>query len=208
MDPFHSDAKGNKWTAKSARSTTVFGYTYPELVNNASVSNVKAAINKLYGSNAGSKDNLLSKRYFDFDAPEPESGLSERDTAVKNAPPKRREYIANIASDKFSGNGSYAFYVFLGTFDSSDPTCWPKQPNLVGTHVVFATAPQDTTDDAPKIKNFQVTGTIPLTSALLEKYKAGEIHSRDPGAVEDYLTNNLQYRVARVSSVPPYQFPV
>lgn len=199
MDPFHSDAKGNKWTAKSARSTTVFGYTYPELANNASVSKVKAAINKLYGSNAGSNDSLLSKRFFDFDTPEPQPGLSERDAAVKNAPPKRREYIANIASDKLSGNGSYAFYIFLGTFDSSDPKCWPSQPNLVGTHVVFATAPQDATDDAPKIKGFQVTGTIPLNSALLEKYKAGEIRSRDPSAVEDYLTNNLQYRVARVS---------
>lgn len=203
MDPFHRNAKGDKWTANLARSTKTFGYTYPELQNNASVSSVKAAINKLYGSDTGS-DNLLSKRFFDFDEPESESSLSQRDTAAKSGPPKRREYIANIVSDKFSCNGSYAVYIFLGTFNSSDPACWPTQPNLVGTHAVFAPILQDAKDDAQKAKRaamsgIQVTGTIPLNSALLEKFKAGEIKSREPSAVEDYMTNNLQYRVARVS---------
>jgi hypothetical protein len=169
---------------------------------------VKAAINKLYGSNPGN-DSLLSKRFFDFGPPEPESGSgsapSKRDTSAKYGPTKRREYIANIVSDKFSCNGSYAVYVFLGTFDASDPSCWPTQPNLVGTHAVFATVPQEATDSGQVAKRaakagIQVTGTIPLNSALLEKAKAGEMRSRDPGHVEDYLTNNLQYRVARVSS--------
>jgi len=187
------------------RSTKTFGYTYPELQNNASVSTVKAAINKLYGSNTGN-DSLLSKRFFDFDAPEPESGLSQRDAAAKSGPPKRREYIANIVSDKFSCNGSYAVYVFLGNFDSSDPTCWPTQPNLVGTHAVFATIPQKFKDDAKKAKRaamsgVQVTGTIPLNSALLERFKAGEMRSRQPDSVEEYMANNLQYRVARVSLI-------
>lgn len=166
---------------------------------------MKAAINKLYGSTTGS-DNLLSKRFFDFDAPEQDSGLSERDAtaAAKNGPPKRREYIANIVSDKFGCNGSYAVYVFLGNFDSSDPKCWPTQPNLVGTHAVFSMIPQDAKDDASKAKRaamsgIQVTGTIPLNSALLERFKAGEMRSRQPGSVEEYMANNLQYRVARVS---------
>jgi tyrosinase len=165
---------------------------------------VKAAINKLYGSSNTGADNLLSKRFFDFDAPEQESGLSERDAAAKNGPPKRREYIANIVSDKFSCNGSYAVYVFLGNFDSSDPKCWPTQPNLVGTHAVFSMIPQDAKDDAQKAKRaamsgIKVTGTIPLNSALLERFKAGEMRSRQPGSVEEYMTNNLQYRVATVS---------
>lgn len=179
---------------------------------------MKAAINKLYGSNPGN-DNLLSKRFFDFDAPEPESGLNERDVAAKNGPPKRREYIANIVSDKFSCNGSYAVYVFLGNFDSSDSKCWPTQPNLVGTHAVFSMIPQDIKDDAQKAKRdamsgIKVTGTIPLNSALLERFKAGEMRSRQPGSVEEYMTNNLQYRVAKVSlisSISPnvqiYQHP-
>jgi tyrosinase len=193
------------------RSTKSFGYTYPELVNNASVSEVKAAINKLYGSNSGN-DSLLSKRFFDFGPPEPESGSNfaptKRDTSTKYGPTKRREYIANIVSDKFSCNGSYAVYIFLGTFDALDPACWPTQPNLVGTHAVFATVPQEATDSGQSTKRavkagIQVTGTIPLNSALLEKAKAGEMRSRDPGHVEDYLTKNLQYRVARVSFNPP-----
>ena len=174
---------------------------------------MKAAINKLYGSNTGN-DSLLSKRFFDFGPPEPESG-SQSGPAKRNAPTnygptKRREYIANIVSDKFSCNGSYSVYIFLGTFDASDPACWPTQPNLVGTHAVFATVPQEATDDGQSTKRaaksgIQVTGTIPLNSALLEKAKAGEMRSRDPGHVEDYLTNNLQYRAARVSPVHRYQ---
>ena len=167
---------------------------------------MKAAINKLYGINTGN-ESLLSKRFFDFGPPEPESGTasapSKRDTSPKYGPTKRREYIANIVSDKFSCNGSYAVYIFLGPFDASDPSCWPTQPNLVGTHAVFATVPQEATDDGQVIKRaarsgIQVTGTMPLNSALLEKAKAGEMRSRDPGHVEEYLTNNLQYRVARV----------
>ena len=75
---------------------------------------------------------------------------------------------------------------------------------------MFATVPQEATDDGQSTKRaaksgIQVTGTIPLNSALLEKAKAGEMRSRDPGHVEDYLTNNLQYRVARVISVHRYQ---
>ena len=208
LDPFHRNARGDKWTANLARSTIALGYTYPELLNNASVPAVKAAINKLYGSNTGN-ESLLSKRFFDFGPPEAESGSastsSKRDTSTKYDPTKRRVYIANIVSDKFSCNGSYAVYIFLGTFDASDPSCWPTQPNLVGTHAVFATVPQEATDNGQATKRavahsgIQVTGTMPLNSALLEKAKAGEMRSRDPGHVEDYLTNNLQYRVARVS---------
>lgn len=172
---------------------------------------MKAAINKLYGSNTGN-DGLLSKRFFDFGPPEPESGPesapSKRDASSKYGPTKRREYIANIVSNKFSCNGSYAVYIFLGPFNASDPSCWPTQPNLVGTHAVFATVPQEATDGGQATKRsaksgIQVTGTMPLNSALLEKAKAGEMRSRDPGHVEDYLTNNLQYRVARVSLVDP-----
>lgn len=162
---------------------------------------MKIAINKLYGSNTGS-GSLLSKRFFDFD--EPGEGLSQRDTAPRGPPPKRREYMANIVSDKFSCNGSYAVYVFLGTFNSSDPSCWPTQPNLVGTHAVFATVPQEAADKAHKAKRatpsgIQVTGTMPLTSALLEKAKQGEMRSMKPRHVEEYMANNLQYKVARVS---------
>jgi tyrosinase len=201
LDPFHRNSKGDKWTANAVRSTKTFGYTYPELQNNTSVSAVKAAINKLYGSNT---DSLLSKRFFDLDTPDSESDLTKRDATPRSAPPKRREYIANIVSDKFSCNGSYAVYIFLGNFDSSDPKCWPTQPNLVGTHAVFTMIPQDGADDAQKAKRdamsgIQVTGTMPLNSALLERFKAGDLRSRKPESVEEYVANNLQYRVARVS---------
>lgn len=74
---------------------------------------------------------------------------------------------------------------------------------------MFTMIPQDATDDKQKAKRaamagIQVTGTIPLNSALLERYKAGALRSRKPESVEEYMTNNLQYRVARVSIVPTF----
>lgn len=49
------------------------------------------------------------------------------------------------------------------------------------------------------VSGIQVTGTIPLTTSLLEKAKAGDMRSLKPEHVEEYMANNLQYRVARVS---------
>lgn len=162
---------------------------------------MKAAINKLYGSNTGN-ENLLSKRFFDFG--DSESTLSERDAGPKRPPPKRREYIANIVSDKYSCNGSYAVYIFLGNFHGNNAKSWPTSSNLVGTHAVFAMIPQEAEKHGRNVKRealsgVQVTGTMPLTNALLEKAKAGEMRSMQPEHVEEYMANNLQYRVARVS---------
>ena len=42
----------------------------------------------------------------------------------------------------------------------------------------------------------EVTGSMPLTSALLTKADSGELASMNPATVEAYLTNNLQWRVA------------
>nr|OQO21312.1 hypothetical protein B0A51_09062 [Rachicladosporium sp. CCFEE 5018] len=147
LDPFHSDQNGTRWTSQTARSTRSFGYTYPELANNANISSIKAAINRLYGGDSSPSNSAAaaiqpSKRFID-DTPE-EPSLFPRDPAAAARPkPLRREYIANIVSEKFALNGSYAIYVFLGDFDAGDPSCWPTNPNLVGTHAIFAALPGD-----------------------------------------------------------------
>lgn len=42
----------------------------------------------------------------------------------------------------------------------------------------------------------QVTGSMPLTSMLLTKARAGEIADMAPATVEKYLTDNLHWRVS------------
>lgn len=212
LEPFFSDQERDYWTAASVRNIETFGYTYPELAGRANESAVKSAINALYGSGFGSSG--LAKRAA---APEPET-----DGPIpygKSDSEPQRQYLANILSQKFALNGSYAIYLFLGGFnDSAD--AWSTSPNLVGTHAVFAalknvdaaTNPiSGTTSGSPRTASgmagdggVQVTGTMPLTSSLLGKVETGELLGMGRNVVEEYLEKNLDWRVGMVR-FPPVQ---
>jgi tyrosinase len=206
LQPFFSDQQRDFWTASSARSTATFGYTYPELASNAPISAVKAAINRLYGSSFGNTG--LSRRSV---GSEVASGLAvpagSRVSEIELIPDevtdgKHRQYLANILSQKFALNGSYAIYVFIGDFDDT-PSAWATSPNLVGTHAVFAALSRVDAASNPQAMTMansaiQVTGTMPLTSMLLVKAESGELQSMRPSVVEDYLEKNLQWRVGMV----------
>ncbi|KAK5135710.1 hypothetical protein LTR08_004696 [Meristemomyces frigidus] len=201
LSPFHSDANGDFWTPASVRSIGTLGYTYADL-GNGSVSAVKAAVNSLYGNSAASGG--LSKRSTKIEtaskrevpgAASPDATAPEE---IDNG--KYRQYLANIMSQKFALNGSYAIYVFMGDFDDT-PSAWALSPNLVGTHAVFATLSGADATDSPQLRRrkigspLQVTGTMPLTSMLLAKVEAGELPCMDLETVVPYLTDNLEWRV-------------
>ncbi|TKA80498.1 hypothetical protein B0A55_02304 [Friedmanniomyces simplex] len=200
LEPFHSDAGGDYWTSTSVRSIRTLGYTYADL-GDGSVSTVKTAVNTLYGSSAGSSG--LSKRsdlHAEIERELP--GASEPDvqapTQVTNG--KYQEYLANIVSQKFALNGSYAIYVFMGDFDDT-PSEWSMSPNLVGTHAVFAALSGVDAASNPQItrrqmaNGIQVSGTLPLTSMLLAKVQSGELPCMDIPTVTVYLNHNLHWRV-------------
>ncbi|KAK4892683.1 hypothetical protein LTR49_028562 [Elasticomyces elasticus] len=200
LEPFHSNAAGDYWTSTSARSIRKLGYTYRD-IGDGSVSTVKAAVNRLYGSSAGSSG--LSGRAVDLHQPLEREvpGASDPDVQapaeVTNG--KYQEYIANIVSQKFAMNGSYAIYVFMGDF-SDEPTEWSMSPNLVGTHGVFAAlSAVDATSKSNMLRRqmdstIQVTGTLPLTSMLLAKVQSGELPCMDIPTVTAYLNENLHWR--------------
>lgn len=201
LEPFTSTSNGTFWTAASARSTHTFGYTYPELEGQVNVSAVKAAINKLYGSNVGSAG--ISRRGTD----KRQSMSTVDDLAARHIPDEvvdgeHRQYIANILSQKFALNGSYAIYLFMGDFDPN-PATWPTSSNLVGTHAVFAAlalvdASSNPQSKTPGKKSIPVTGSIPLTAMLLLKEQAGALANMAPSTVEIYLQENLHWTVAMV----------
>lgn len=157
---------------------------------------MKAAINKLYGSTVGSSG--LSRRSLE----DRDVSTSTSSTQVKEIPNevvrgRHRQYMANILSQKFALNGSYAIYIFIGDFDDT-PSAWATSENLVGTHAVFG-AVDMTSGVESKIMQakpgLQVTGSIPLTSTLLTKARAGEIKDMSPAAIGDYLSDKLQWRI-------------
>ena len=113
---------------------------------------------------------------------------------------RHRQYLANILSQKFALNGSYAIYLFIGDFDDT-PLAWATSPNLVGTHAVFGMLSAADSESMPHANSLrsrspiQVTGTMPLTSVLLGKVQSGDLAGMSTQTVGDYLTDNLHWRV-------------
>jgi len=121
---------------------------------------------------------------------------------VKNN--SHREYFANIRAPKYGFKGSFVVHVFMGPF-TEDYRQRPFDPNLVGSLHVFATN-IETTGCANCKKgaeqNLAVTGSVPLTSALLERI--AEVGSLEPQLVEPYLKQNMHWRIHHV---PPPRTP-
>ncbi|KAI9808406.1 MAG: hypothetical protein M1826_004170 [Phylliscum demangeonii] len=196
LAPFHSDDHGDIWTSNTARSASALGYTYPELANNANAASIRTAINKLYGASAPAavvqhrsrraKGRMLVKRENST-----EVVASELPTGLVAADDRYYEYLTNIRVRKFALPGSFFVHIFLGDF-SSDPFCWTFDANLVGSHCVFA----DTMAGAGNGPDPEVTGVIPLTTALLEAIAQGHLASLDPSDVEPFLHQHLNWRVA------------
>lgn len=113
-----------------------------------------------------------------------------------------REWIANLRVNKYALSGPFFIHIFLGNF-SSDPFQWSFDPNLVGTHCIFAHSGGSTC--VPCKSDQQVTGTMPLTSALLEDIGEGQLASLDPEDVEAYLKLNMQYRITMVRTLISFQ---
>ena len=165
-------------------------------MGNANISAIKNAINKLYGSSVGSSG--LSKRTVQkrdtLTAISATEGEKVSDEVVRG---QYRQYLANILTQKFALNGSYAIYVFMGDFNDT-PSAWPTSPSLVGTHAVFGAIDMTGSVQSGVMQSkpgIQVTGSMPLTSMLLTKARAGEIADMAPATIEQYLTDNLHWRV-------------
>jgi len=241
LTPFHTDAGGDFWNSGTARNTSTFGYSYPELLywktSNTSQyqATVRAAVNNLYGGSAPAaiarrisknanvhqalKSRLIPAGGFDGSSDEKPS-VVVREQAVDptqqeaaghpvSKDGKYREWIANLRVKKYALNSSFFIHVFLGDFNP-DPFQWSFEPNLVGTHCIFVNDPHTTHCKKCKqdhANDPQVTGAIPLTTALLAAIHAGSLTSLEPADVEPYLKTNLHWRVTRVRPQSHYHIP-
>ncbi|KAF8243965.1 Di-copper centre-containing protein [Wilcoxina mikolae CBS 423.85] len=112
-----------------------------------------------------------------------------------------REYFANVRAPKYRFNGPFVVHVFIGDF-TDDYTQRPYDKNLVGSTHVFANDVSRTGCENCKKNaenNLMVTGSVPLTSALLERIN--ELGSLEIDAVEPYLKKNLHWRIHRMNVV-------
>ena len=120
---------------------------------------------------------------------------SDKATSYSAAGAKTRDYFVTIKSTKFDLNGSYFVYIFLGE-PTDDTEEWPLDEKLVGTHCVLA--PSDQSAEMED-RDLIVAGAVPLSKALSDAVKAGDLESLDEIDVAPYLQENLHWRIAKVS---------
>ncbi|KAI1466640.1 Di-copper centre-containing protein [Daldinia caldariorum] len=194
------------WTADMVRDHEVFGYTYAEVAN-TSRAELVTTINKLYGKFSpasifiGSDRSLRHSSRHTKRSSHRESyranGISWSSQS-SNRPSlgaifrggKYREWIANIRVNKQAMGGSFSIHLFLGDVPP-DPSLWPVAPNLVGTHGIFAHKSVH-----GHVSDRMVTGTIPITSALMHMVASGKVPSLHAEDAEPFLRSNLQVRVS------------
>ena len=116
---------------------------------------------------------------------------------------KYLEWITNLKVQKHALDGTFFVHVFLGEFNREDPLAWRSDPNLVGTFSILGETVGTGCKKCQKDREdqLQITGQVPLTLALAERYLAGQIENLTPEKVVPYLQTNLHWRVAAVSSL-------
>ena len=114
---------------------------------------------------------------------------------------KYLEWITNLKVQKHALDGTFFVHVFLGDFNRENPLAWRSDPNLVGTFSVLGELVGTGCKKCKKDREdqLQITGQVPLTLALAERYLAGQIDNLTPEKVVPYLQENLHWRVAAVS---------
>jgi len=119
-----------------------------------------------------------------------------KDLVIDN---KYLEWLVDIKAEKHASNGDFVVHVFLGRPQDANPALYILDLNHVAA---FSTLGQDRKTGCTKCKvdqaaRLEVTGQIPLTLALAERYQAGLIDGLTPEVVEPYLAENLHWRVVK-----------
>lgn len=123
-----------------------------------------------------------------------------RDLLAKDS--SYREWLVNVKIKKHAKGGKAVVHFFLG-----DPPpaglakLWPYTPYHVGAFVALG---QDTDTACENCRQAQadgleITGQIPLTIALAERYVNKTIPDLEETTVENYLRENMRWRTVLVS---------
>lgn len=231
LTPFHSDGNGRFWDSNMCRDTVALSYGYEDMMLGLS-SNKKtqremviASFNNLYGNNfgAGIPPNLVgrsrkggSSQYTQsMSADNPENSrvvdwhnspdfshaslrkLPSRSSVIKNN--YYVEWLANIRVQAQALSGPFSVYLFFGAVPE-DIRTWRAASNLVGTYDVFAMTPSRYSPTS----QYEVSGSVPMTHAVMRVLASGILQDTSPGEVELYLQRSLAFRVATPSkSVDP-----
>jgi tyrosinase len=180
LTPFrHAD--GKDWTSRevsSAKSIYDYGYAYPEVpveYKDRSDAELQEFASKAMEALYGPK---VTKNKGDGFHDSPAKG-GDGSTA-------RNEWLAHINYDESQIDGTFGVWVYMGEVPESGDSMLTDD-SLIGGCMSFAGGHQN--------HKSMITGTVPLTQALLKKKIALGKES-----VVAYLKDNLHWRILRVST--------
>ncbi|KAI9662511.1 MAG: hypothetical protein M1821_008678 [Bathelium mastoideum] len=197
----NSHSTGDFWTSFDVSNVSTFNYNYPELWNDnnnapASVGDVQASINMLYGSSgAGASVSSRSAHLTKAKEENANTSFAPDEALVTDASTPTgafREYIATIQAQKNGLGDSFSVYIFIGPFEDDVSSQSRLEPGLVGTQGFFA-------NPGPMSSNFPLisSGTVPLTTTLANKVASGELQGLGLSEVSAYLKRNLRWRIMK-----------
>ncbi|KAH7002086.1 hypothetical protein EDB80DRAFT_808962, partial [Ilyonectria destructans] len=177
LTPFFASKDGTYWDSDMSRTTEAFGYTYadtdPSPVGGQDPRDqLIKKINSWWGGSSAPNVRI--------DAEDPPAS-----SVVKNG--QYTEWIANVLVNAEALDGNFGIHFFLGEAPAHTKE-WNWAVNLVGTVGIFAM-------DRTTGSQLKISGTTPLTSALMKMVAAGEIAHLGVEVVEPFLRETLQFRV-------------
>ncbi|KAK7420093.1 hypothetical protein QQX98_002955 [Neonectria punicea] len=208
LTPFFASDDGTFWDSDMARTTEAFGYTYADtdassLEGQDLRDQLIKKINSWYGGSSAT--GLMAKKrrarrhphkirdlgrvggHFSgwkpnvrIDAEDPPASLVIKDGWYT-------EWIANVLVDAEALDGNFGVHFFLGEAPAETKE-WDWAENLVGTVAIF-TMNRATGSQA------KISGTTPMTSALMKMVAVGEIPHLGVDVVEQFLRETLRFRV-------------
>ncbi|KAK6337082.1 hypothetical protein TWF718_009868 [Orbilia javanica] len=179
--PFRKSAD-KFFTGADVEDPKQFGYSYSE-TDSGRARDTLVAINKLYGSRTPA---FTIKNARDGSRRQKRQEKNPVADVVDNSN-KYTDWIMNIEVNTGAETGTFGINAFFGEPLTDNAAKWITDPNSVGAHGVLTRF-----DKRPDVL---VTGTIPLTAALLKKVESKEIESLLPEVVVPYLLKNLKIKV-------------
>ncbi|KAF7532664.1 hypothetical protein G7054_g7781 [Neopestalotiopsis clavispora] len=137
------------------------------------------------------------------------NGVGSRDIKkLISSDNKYLEWLVNIRAEKAELDGNYVVHIFLGDPDDAHPLLYPTNHAHVGVVATFGQGSGTACENCQegRARGLRITGQVPLTMALVERYLAGGeggdgddglIESLAPEHVVPYLQKHLHWRVTQ-----------
>lgn len=114
-----------------------------------------------------------------------------------SAPPNHGmwDWTARIEFKKYELGTSFSVLIFLGQVPEN-PREWRISPNYVGGHHAFVNSAAGSCANCTNQQDLVIEGFVHLNHAIVRHSGLGSL---EPNVVEPYLTNNLHWKVQKVS---------